>query len=137
MKAAEKIRQTIELAGGLKSFSSAIKKNRPVGCPMKRMMATELQDLSKEELHVAFYLGLIGNENVSGTVIKNSKNLTKKEILTDLVTRFFANEIVVSDIVKTLGIKPQFESAMANDLINFRHCKAGVVDTVHEIIDYI
>ena len=69
----EKIRTEIENNGGLTSFSSYIRKNRPVGCPMKRMMIGELQDLSKEEIHVAFHLGLIGNANVKGSIVENAK----------------------------------------------------------------
>lgn len=58
---ANEIRTEIEKNGGMTSFSSQIRKHRPVGCPMKRMMRDELQELSKEELHVAFHLGLIKN----------------------------------------------------------------------------
>ena len=68
-----KIKTEIQNNGGLSSFSSSIKKNRPVGCPMRRMMTEELQELSNEELHVAFYLGLIGNESARGAIIKNAK----------------------------------------------------------------
>ena len=67
------IRTAIEINGGLDSFSSEIRKNRPVGCPMKIMMINKLQELSKEEIHVAFHLGLIGNANVKGSIIKNAK----------------------------------------------------------------
>lgn len=77
---AGKIRTSIENNGGLASFSSKIKKERPAGCPMKRMMIEELQELSKEELHVAFHLGLIGNENVKGSIVENAT----KEQKTDL-----------------------------------------------------
>ena len=68
---ANKIRTAIENKGGLTSFSSQIRKNRPTGCPMKRMMIEELQELSKEELHVAFYIGLIGNSNEKGGIVAN------------------------------------------------------------------
>jgi hypothetical protein len=70
---ANEIRTAIENNGGLTSFSSQIRKNRPTGCPMKRMMIEELQELSKEELHVAFHLGLIGNANVKGSIVENAK----------------------------------------------------------------
>lgn len=69
----KKIRTAIENNGGLNSFSSQIRKNRPVGCPMKRMIIEGLQDLSKEEIHVAFHLGLIGNANVKGSIVENAK----------------------------------------------------------------
>ncbi len=72
---ANEIRTAIENNGGLTSFSSQIRKNRPVGCPMKRMMINELQELSKEELHVAFHLGLIGNKNMKGSIVENATNL--------------------------------------------------------------
>lgn len=67
------IRTAIENNGGLKSFTSAQRKERPAGCPMKRMMIEELQELDKEEIHVAFHLGLIGNENIKGSIVSNSR----------------------------------------------------------------
>ena len=74
MKAtANEIRSAIENNGGLNSFSSSQRKNRPIGCPMKRMMIEELQELSKEELHVAFHLGLIGTTSRKGSIVKNAK----------------------------------------------------------------
>lgn len=72
MKTVTEIRSEIESVG-LKSFSAKIRKNRPVGCPTKRMLKEELQELSNEEIHVAFYLGLIGNASRTGTVIGNPK----------------------------------------------------------------
>jgi len=63
MKAKE-IRSEIEKKGGIKSFSSYIRKNRPIGCPMKRKLNEDLQSLSKEEIHVAFTLGLIKKTNL-------------------------------------------------------------------------
>lgn len=73
MKNLNEIRLAIENNGGLKSFTSAQRKDRPMGCPMKTMMIEELQDLSKEEIHVAFHLGLIGNNSVVGSIVENSK----------------------------------------------------------------
>jgi hypothetical protein len=70
---ANEIRTAIKNNGGLNSFTSAQRKDRPTGCPMKRMMIEELQELSKEEIHVAFHLGLIGNNNRVGTIVENSK----------------------------------------------------------------
>jgi len=52
------IKTIIENNGGLKSFSSYIRKNRPVGCPMKNRVI-EAKELTKEEFHVAFHLRLI------------------------------------------------------------------------------
>ena len=72
-KLASVIRTVIENNGGMNSFSSQIRRNRPNGCPMKRMMIRELQELSNEELHVAFHLGLIGNENRKGSIVENAK----------------------------------------------------------------
>jgi len=71
--AVSKIREEIENQGGLKSFSSSIRNERPVGCPMKRNIIKDLQDLKKEEIHVAFHLGLIGNENKKGSIVENAK----------------------------------------------------------------
>jgi len=73
LKKVNEIRTAIENNGGLTSFSSKIRKIRPEGCPMKNMMVDELQELSKEELHVAFHLGLIGNANIKGSIVENSK----------------------------------------------------------------
>ena len=53
-------------------------KNRPIGCPMKRMCAAELRAaFTTEELHHAFALGLIGNNGHDGSIIKNAKDLKK------------------------------------------------------------
>lgn len=68
---ANEIRTAIENNGGLTSFSSQIRKNRPVGCPMKRMLRSDLQDLTKEEIHVAFHLGLIGNRRRAGSIVSD------------------------------------------------------------------
>ena len=70
---ATQIRKAIENNGGLTSFSSYIRKTRPAGCPMKTLMIEELQELNKEELHVSFHLGLIGNANVKGSIVENAK----------------------------------------------------------------
>ena len=72
METINEIRKEINNKGGLKSFSSQTRRIRPVGCPMKRMMNEKLQELSTEEIHVAFHLGLIGNNNRKGSIIENS-----------------------------------------------------------------
>ena len=69
----EKIREAIQLVGGIYKFSSADRKNRPMGCPMKKMMKDSLQELENEEIHIAFKMGLIGNNNRKGTIVENSK----------------------------------------------------------------
>ena len=69
----KEIREEIEKQGGVDSFPNSIKKDRPNGCPMKRMMIDELQELTKFEIHIAFTLGLIGNNGHDGTIVKNSK----------------------------------------------------------------
>lgn len=69
----QKIRKAIKDAGGIKSFSSTNRKTRPIGCPMKNMMKESLQTLSNEEIHIAFRLGLIGNERQKGSIVENSK----------------------------------------------------------------
>lgn len=43
--------------------SSYVRKNRPLGCPMKRNLPDELQELSNQEIHAAFHLGLIKNNS--------------------------------------------------------------------------
>lgn len=73
MTVAQRIRKAIKAAGGLSKFSSADRRNRPVGCPMKRMMKQSLQELDNEEIHIAFKMGLIGNDNRKGTIVENSK----------------------------------------------------------------
>lgn len=70
---ANEIRTAIESNGGLSSFTSYDRKTRPIGCPMKTMMIKELQELSNEEIHIAFHLGLIGNANIKGSIVKNAK----------------------------------------------------------------
>lgn len=71
----DQIRAAIEAAGGLKSFPARIRRERAHGRPMKRMMNEELQELSQEELNVAWHLGLIGNAgSVAGTIIPNAKS---------------------------------------------------------------
>ena len=69
METINEIRKEINDNGGLKSFSSQIRRIRPVGCPMKKMMNEILQELSTEEIHIAFHLGLIGNNNRKGSLI--------------------------------------------------------------------
>ena len=73
MTANQKIKKVIREHGGLSSFPSRIRKNRPVGCPMKGNMKKNLQTLTNEEVHVAFHLGLIGNNRKAGTIVKNSQ----------------------------------------------------------------
>jgi len=77
---ADKIRAEIENHGGLKSFSSAVRKDRDKSRPMKRMMTVQgLQSLSNQELNVAWRMGLIGNASgrTSGgripTIVLNCK----------------------------------------------------------------
>jgi hypothetical protein len=72
----EKIREEIKINGGLRFFSSAVRKNRHPNRPMKRMMISELagSNLSQEELNVAWELGLIGNAgSVNGSIVANAK----------------------------------------------------------------
>jgi len=49
-------------------------KNRPLSCPMFGNMNVDLQkNFTAEEMYKAFYLNLIGNGGVRGTIISNSK----------------------------------------------------------------
>lgn len=72
MTTAEKIRNAIKAAGGLNKFSSYDKKTRPTGCPMIKNMKPSLQELSREEIYIAFRMGLIGNNSRKGTLVENS-----------------------------------------------------------------
>lgn len=63
----------IESKGGMVSFSAKLRRNRPVGCPMKSRMIESLQSLTKHEIHIAFHLGLIGNNSNRGSIVANSK----------------------------------------------------------------
>ena len=74
MTIAEKIKLEIKKVGGLSAFSSSAKKQRPIGCPMINSMKSSIKDnLSVEEIYIAFRLGLIGNNGHDGTIVKNSK----------------------------------------------------------------
>jgi len=74
MTTSEQIKAAIEAAGGLTNFSAAIRRDRPINRPMKRMMRKDLQDLSNQELNVAWHLKLIGNAgSVKGSIVANSK----------------------------------------------------------------
>lgn len=68
MKATTQIREIIESRGGLQSFSSSIRRTR-TNRPTRFNLNPELKDLTNEELNVAFYLGLIGNNNRIGTIL--------------------------------------------------------------------
>ncbi len=68
----KEIRKAIENNGGLKSFSSAQRRNRPLGMPMRRSMIKELDELTHEEVRIAFILGLIGNNGRKGSIVDNS-----------------------------------------------------------------
>nr|WP_319400887.1 hypothetical protein [uncultured Carboxylicivirga sp.] len=57
-------------------FPSHLRK-RPVGCPNKNRMIDELQELSEEELFIAFRIGIIGNSNKKGTLIENCMDNSK------------------------------------------------------------
>ena len=66
----EKIREVI---GNVKNYPVSIRKTRHVGQPMRRKIKEELQSLSNEEISIAYYLGLIGNNGHEGKIIKNAK----------------------------------------------------------------
>jgi len=74
MTIAEKIKAEIKKVGGLSAFSSSAKRDRPTGCPMIKTMKSSIADnLSREEIYIAFRLGLIGNNGHDGTIVANSK----------------------------------------------------------------
>lgn len=68
----ELIRRSIKKNGGMSAFSSAIRKNRDKSRPTRFNLKPSLQKLSDEELNVAFYLGLIGNNRRKGKIVKNA-----------------------------------------------------------------
>lgn len=72
MTAVQKIRTAIKAAGGLNKFSSYDRRTRPLGCPEIKNMKPILKKLSKEEIYIAFRMGLIGNNNKKGTIVSNS-----------------------------------------------------------------
>ena len=72
MKSVERIRLIIEEQGGVKSFPQCIRKHGVTGCPSKRMICEELKALERPEIQIAFHLGLIGNNNKIGTIVKNA-----------------------------------------------------------------
>jgi len=69
---ANEIRKAINEKGGLMSFSSRIRRERDSARPMRTNLIEELQELNNYELNVSFYLGLIGNNRRTGTIVKNS-----------------------------------------------------------------
>lgn len=74
MTVAQKIKAEIKRVGGLSTFSAAAKKERPAGCPELKSMKTSITtDLTREEIYIAFRLGLIGNNGHKGTIVENSK----------------------------------------------------------------
>ena len=75
---AQKIRTAIAGNGGMDQFSNTLKRRRPIGCPMKRMMVDELQELTNDELHVAFTLGFIGNKRKVGTIVSDAGTSAKR-----------------------------------------------------------
>ena len=68
----KEIRAGIEGKGGLKNFPSSIRKNKNSARPSRFNLKTELQELTNEELNVAFFLGLIGNNNKEGSIVSNA-----------------------------------------------------------------
>ena len=68
----KRVKAAIKKKGGLKSFSSYIRKTRNKARPTRYNLKDSLQKLSNEELNVAFYLGLIGNNKRKGSIVKNA-----------------------------------------------------------------
>lgn len=68
----QRIRKAILAAGGLKSFSSYIRKTKNSSRPSRFNLKESLQDLTDEELNVSFKMGLIGNNRTKGTLVSNS-----------------------------------------------------------------
>jgi len=73
MTQSQKIKEAIKKVGGLSAFSAAAKKDRPAGCPMiKNMKLSISENLTREEIYIAFRLGLIGNRARKGSIVENS-----------------------------------------------------------------
>lgn len=68
----QRIRAEIKKQGGLKSFSSAIRRNRNSARPTRFNLKDSLKKLSDEELNVGFHLGLIGNNRRKGSIVENA-----------------------------------------------------------------
>lgn len=82
----EEVLNEIDKRGGLMSFPNSIRRDRPLGCPMRCNTLKEIQEgFANQEYYLAFNLGLIGNNGHEGTIIKNvckypySKGQTKLE----------------------------------------------------------
>jgi hypothetical protein len=65
------IKEVIENNGGIMSYTSAQRRSRPTGCPMRVMSIKEIELLSNEEYYIAFSIGLIGNNGHVGKIIAN------------------------------------------------------------------
>lgn len=68
----QRIKARIKKEGGLKSFSSSVRKNRDSARPTRYNLKPSLKKLSNEELNVAFHLGLIGNNRRKGSIVENA-----------------------------------------------------------------
>jgi len=67
-----KIKQLINDNGGVASYPNSVKRNRPIGCPMRCNTIDEVRyGLTNEEYYIAFSLQLIGNNGHKGTIIDN------------------------------------------------------------------
>jgi hypothetical protein len=55
----------------ISKFNAFDKKTRPIGCLKINSMTKEVQELGREIIYIAFRLGLIGNRNRQGSIIKN------------------------------------------------------------------
>lgn len=75
MTHAQEIRNEIKNAGGMKTFTAYEKRTRPLGCPMIKNMIPSLRELTREEIYIAFRMGLIGNNSTKGTLVENSTNI--------------------------------------------------------------
>jgi len=66
------IKTIINNNGGVSNYPNKIKRNRPIGCPMRCNTIDEVRfGLTNQEYYIAFALDLIGNNGHTGKIIKN------------------------------------------------------------------
>ena len=75
----KEVKNVLENMGGVESFTSDMRRNRPLGAPMRTNTIEEMNALSNEEYYVAFAIGLIGNNGSKGTIIENCKKYATKK----------------------------------------------------------
>ena len=65
------IKESISMLGGVGVFSDRVRRNRAVGCPKQFTAVSRFKDLTPHEYHIAWKLGLIGDNAQVGIIVKN------------------------------------------------------------------